>query len=143
MRFKLLTASLALLITQTTLAATPVEPSTCPSVDAFKNTGVSTVEKNEDGLWVGFEWKNYYGTENEWSFMISNIKASFASEALSKANAVIADLEFWRGPFPISTDPNDPMWVCMYGAQGKLAAYAITPAMRPEISKLTKLLPRK
>ena len=147
MRFKLLTASLALLISQTALA-TPAKPSTCPSVDAFKNTGISSVMKDKkDGTWSGVEWKNHFGTENEWTFGVGNIKAGSASEALSKSNAAIAGLVFSEGPIQLGHDQDqdqDPMWMCVYSSQqAAVGGVAITPAMTPEISKLSTLMQRR
>lgn len=142
MRFKLLATSFALLITQAALAASPAKPTSCPAVDAFKNTGISSVMKDEDGSWLGIEWKNQFGTENEWTFAIGDIKADYASEALSKSNAVIASLVYDKGPIQMGTG-QDPMWMCIYSSQGRFAGAAVTPARTPEISKLARLMQRR
>ena len=140
MRFKLVTATLTLLITQTALAAAPALPTTCPTVDAFKNTGVSYAMNDEDGTWDGIEWKNHFGTENEWSFGVVGINADSASEALSKANAAIPGLVFKQGPEKMGTE-QEPMWICMYSSPAKeFGGVAVTPAMTPEMSKLTRLM---
>lgn len=98
--------------------------------------------KDEDGSWIGVEWKNHFGTENEWTLGVVDIKADFVSEALAKSNAVIASLVYNMGPIQMGTD-QDPMWACLYTSQGKVSSIAVTPAMTPEISKLARLMQRR
>jgi hypothetical protein len=143
MRFKFLIAALTFLITQTALAAAPVIPTTCPTVDAFKHTGVSYALSDEDGTWDGIEWKNNFGTENEWTFGVVGINADSASEALTKANATIPGLVFKQGPVKMGTG-QEPIWLCMYSSSVKeFGGVAVTPAMTPETSKLTRLMHSK
>jgi hypothetical protein len=140
MKFKLITVSLALLITKTVLAAAPAIPTTCPSVDAFKSVGVSSALKAKDGSWAGIEWKNHFGTEYEWTFGVVGIKADSANEAVVKSNAAISTLTFSQGPIEVESEQT-PTWLCLYNLpERENSAVAITPAMNPNMSKLARIM---
>lgn len=138
MKFKLLAASVALLITQTALANGHINPTSCPTVDAFKNTGVSSVMRDKDGTWVTIEWKNRFGTDAEWTFGVGNITADSQSDALAKGNAAIAGLVYKSGPVQMGSEE---MWACIYQDSNSAAfGITVTPALTPEINKVVKLM---
>ena len=143
MKFKLLAASFIFLITQATFANAHVNPISCPTVDAFKQTGISSAMRDQDGTWITLEWKNRFGTENEWTFGVGNITADYQSDALAKGNAAIAGLAYKYGPVQMGSE-QEPMWICLYqDANNGVYGSAFTPALTPEISKLAKFLHRK
>ena len=63
MKFKLIITTVALLIAQSSYAASP-QPTACPAVSAFQATGVSSAWQDpEKGTWVGVEWNNKFNTD--------------------------------------------------------------------------------
>lgn len=143
MRFKLLTAAFALLITQAALAADHINPTSCPSVDEFKNTGVSSFMRDDDGTWETLNWKDGFGTTLDWTFVIGDISADFPSDALAKGNAAISGLLYKYGPVNMGTD-TDPMWYCIYqNPNNGVMGGAVTPHVDPESGKITKFLHKK
>lgn len=143
MLIKLFTASLALLFTQAALATNLDKPTACPSVDSFKNTGVTSFMRDDDGTWETLAWKENFGTEREWTFVTGDIIADFASDALAKGNATISGLQYQYGPTNMGTD-TEPMWICVYqNANTGAIAGAVTPTPTPEIRKITSFMHKK
>ena len=139
MKFKLLTAAVALVITQSAFAATQQQPTSCPSVDAFKSTGVSTVMQGQNGKWAGFEWKNNFGTNQEWTFAVGEFVGQNPNDILVEANLAIHTLSLVDGPSAID---GTNAYVCLY--QGQTAeGIAITPAISPDMNQISKYLRRK
>jgi hypothetical protein len=143
MKLKLFAISIALLMTQSTFANNNANPTSCPTVDAFKNTGVSSVIRDTDGTWITLEWKNQFSTEFDWTFMIGNIAADFPSDALAKGNATISGLVYQYGP--VEMDPvKQQVWYCVYEDPAtEMMAVAMTPPAIPEINKMVKLVHKK
>ena len=144
MKVKLLTATIALLITQTSLAASRIDPYTCPSVDTIKNIGISNTSKDDDlpsNEWIGVELSNRYGTNDYWTFAIGGFEGKDRSEILAKANAAISTLTFEGGPY-LSMRGEDTEWVCEYASKDGSAkfAVAITPPLKLNTAELTRLL---
>lgn len=142
MKFKLLTASLALIIANTAFAETNA-PTSCPFPSAFKNIAITNVMKDEDGSWLGVEWKNNFGTTNEWTFAVGDIEAESAGDALVQVNTTINELSYQQGPIKGGND-NITMWICIYSTPVKaFAAATITPAMSPEMLKASRILQKR
>ena len=144
MKIKLLTATLALLITQTSLAASGNDPFTCPSVDTIKNIGVSNISKDDDlpsNEWLGVEPGNHYGTNDNWTFVIGGFEGKDRSEILAKANAAIFTLTLEGGPF-LSRRGVNTEWVCDYASNDGSAkfAVAITPPLNLNAAELSRLM---
>ena len=144
MKIKLLTSTLALLIAQSSLAASGNDPFTCPSVDTLKSIGVSSISKDDDlpsNEWLGVELSNRYGTNDYWTFAIGGFEGKDRSEILAKANAAISTLTLEGGPF-LSRRGENTEWVCDYASSDGSAkfAVAITPPLNLNAAGLSKLM---
>ena len=136
MKLKALTATLALIAAQSVYAQQA--PTTCPDVSAFRSTGVSSAYQMQPPLWVGVEKKNFYGTDNEWTFVVGEFDAQNATDALAQANAAISTLSYVSGPKQITLG----VWMCDYEDQDQnISGTAISPAL-DDITHIGKFLRR-
>ena len=103
--------------------AASVIPVTCPSAIAIKVLGVSSNVVQVNNAWFAGRRNELYGTTNRWSFAITNIIASDASDAFIKASRAIESLTFQAGPIP---GPLNKV-VCAYNTAQGYAAYAVSP----------------
>ena len=130
MRFKLLSAALALLMTQSALAAKPSQPPTCPTVDALKVVGVQTTSYDGPAAdrVLGVTLKNTYGTADEWTFVIGYFRDDVKSNVLEKANAAVATLELTQGPSKARIITGSA------GMRALIQIFKLAPSHQPSIS---------
>lgn len=139
MKFKIFSAILACSLSQTALATSSNLPTTCPSVDAIKNVGVTSVSQ-KNNRWIALEWKHLFETDYEWTFAVGDFKAKNPSEVLAQANAALSKLKFQSGPFySDEEDPEEKSAICFYEISSRLYGMAISPALEP---KLTQIIDR-
>jgi len=129
MKFLAGITALFLMLAQSTYAGTQAKPDKCPSVSALAAVGVSMTQQapGYPTSWDGFELKNRFDTNDEWTFVIGEFKTEDQDEALLKANAAITRLAFSYGP---ELD-NNRDWYCMYyGKGGKIFGLTVTPPIK-------------
>lgn len=137
MKLKLLAATAALLLTQTTMAAEMTSPFSCPSVDTLKNIGITDVT-SDHGEWLGVILNDKLGTTINWSFFVGPFEKSPRNEMLAKANIALLSLELSGAPNegPVGT------WECKYDSKissKKLQAIAITPPLAIDTAQFARL----
>ena len=132
MKFKLLTTAITLLITQTALAS-PANPVPCPSVQALKSVGVSTVSYGNGGWW-GVRWNNDFNTKNSWSLFVGPLKVHGEDKVVGEANSQISKLIY------ADSDMYEGLTLCEYKGPDGVGAQAISTALAPsgEIFKLVR-----
>ena len=126
MRFKLLTAAIALLITQSALAASDKQIP-CPSVDALASVGVSEPMIYR-GQAFGVEWKNDFNTKEVWTFVVGPLNVRSEDEIVKYANFHVSKLTY------AGTSVMSGYYTrCEYeGPFGGVGAVAITPVVHPD-----------
>lgn len=126
MKFKILAATAAMIVAPSVFAMSQQQPTACPEVSAFGQTGVTITAQDQEGRWFGLQPKSNFNTNTEWSFIIGAFDARNTSEALAKANAAIPTLTYLGGPEQLGQN----MWMCMYqGADQETFGATITPAL--------------
>lgn len=127
---KLLLSTVALFMTQSSFALSADVPTTCPSVNAIRSVGVSIAEKYRDDIWMTFETRNNYGTENDWSFGMFAVTANSSNEAVDIANQQLSSLTYISGPTEFTTPRGRVVWECRYeGHNPYYQAATVTPAV--------------
>ena len=141
---KLLITSIVIFITQSAFALMSDKPAICPSVNAIQSVGVSVAEKCQygfcsDDMWMAFEMRNSYGTEDDWTFgMISVMHVNSANDAVARANEILSSLTFIRGPEQFITPDGRLVWECRYeGRNPYFQGVAVTPAIQ-DLAKLSR-----
>lgn len=109
MQNKLLTFLITLFFIQPAFATTMNKPKTCPSVNALKTVGISSVSSAGRLGWIGYNTKNRYDTSEEWDFLLFGTYAKDEAEAIKNANALISFLHHIIGPIQ-----DHEGWVCTY-----------------------------
>jgi hypothetical protein len=131
------------LAAQLTYAAPNPQPTSCPSLDALKNVGVTSTYQDNEGTWFALQWKNNFETANDWTFGVFVEEAKNVSEALAKGNAAISTIKDSIGPINMSEQNNQPFWVCGYTDESETpVAFAITPSFFPDLQKFKKAIHR-
>lgn len=138
MKIKLLTAALALIMTNAVFAANYPNPGKCPSLKSLKSVGVSNIRQWSDA-WTGIE-RNNFDTSVKWTFVVGAFPGDTPkNEVLAKANAAISDLVYINGP---KKDDSD-VWACIYvNSKGIEDAVAIYPADIIPEQKMARYLNR-
>lgn len=120
---KLLLSASILLATVSITQAAPPKPDKCPSVSAITAAGVDIAERNDDGQWIAGRIARF-DTKQQWGFAIGFFDATDRTDALKKANAVLATLTWTAGPI----DHPNHKWACGYKSSQGYSAGAITPS---------------
>lgn len=109
-------------IAQATLA--PPIPQICPSANAIRTVGVSrnVVQATNNGLWIAGRRNQKYGTNNNWTFVLGNIRANNVSDAYDKAVIGLTTLAFQLGPFLAQEH-----WLCLYNTIEGYMGLAVNP----------------
>ncbi|MBA3662375.1 MAG: DUF4949 domain-containing protein [Gammaproteobacteria bacterium] len=134
MKYKLITLSLTLFLTQPNWAVAP-SPTACPEVTAIKEIGARKAVKSSMMGWIAYNMKQSYNTPQQWTFSIAGIDAKSEEEAITKANYVISTLSLQEGPI---RGHKQNEWGCLYVA-GSYFALATTP---PDNSPPSMMLSR-
>lgn len=123
MKYKVLTLTLAALLSQASIAATiHAKPNACPSLAAIKSIGLNNAVLTRLG-WLGYSI-NQFDTNAEWTFA-TFIDGNFDNpvQALKQGNKDLSLLKETEGP--VQGNGKDE-WDCMYSGSGA-DAFAITP----------------
>lgn len=142
MKIKLLTTTLALIMTNAVFAANYPNPgkcpSQCPSLGSLKSVGVSNI-RAWSNAWTGIE-RNNFDTSVKWTFVVGAFPGDTPkNEVLAKANAAISDLVYINGP----KQDDDGVWACIYvNSKGIEDAAAFYPADIIPESQMARYLKR-
>lgn len=104
-------------------AQIPPQPEKCPSVDSIQKTTFMTARKLSDGSYGAIQL-NGYDTKEIWAFIIAELTATSASDALTQAATALTSLAYNSGPTYFA---DNNIWVCIYNVDGGYPAVAVTP----------------
>lgn len=121
MNIKIVITALFLLLSQITFSAP--KPSSCPSVSAILQVGITRVEKTQN-VWYAGVLSNSFGTHENWTLTIGPITANSGKDARQKALTSLSSLTFKQGPLA-----NGQHWVCVYNNPYGYTTGTITPAL--------------
>jgi hypothetical protein len=125
MKFKLISASLAVLFSSAVIAGNlPPKPNHCPSVSALKAVGVNAA-RTMDNDWVAFQSGNRYNTNAEWWFGVG-AGATNAKDAVTQGNAAIGSLQQQGEMESFDDETSGAGWACIYLSNSAFAV-AVTP----------------
>lgn len=117
-------ALVSILMVKPGICSSLQEPPRCPNVIGIHAVGVSqTVAELIDGFWIAGRRNQKYDTTTNWTFLMTNIPATSATEAYVKASSSLPSLRFDIGPLmgPIGK------WICYYHTAEGYRAMTITP----------------
>lgn len=126
MKAKLVIAA-SILAATTAAHAFPPKPAKCPSVASLAAAGLSRQVISKDpstDLWVVGIMKHPYDTTNNWTFLVSRIRANDGNDAFNKATGSLSSLFFQEGPVALTQIGK---WGCSYGTSWGYTAVAYTP----------------
>lgn len=106
------------------ICSTLQEPARCPNIIGIQAVGVSqTVTEVIDGFWLAGRRSQQYDTNSYWTFLMTNIPATSATEAYVKASTSLSTLRFDIGPLmgPLGK------WICYYHTAEGYRAMTINP----------------
>ena len=133
MKAKIISAALLLSLSQISFSD-PAKPNNCPTVTALQAVGINFMHQDGD-IWYGSVASVNYDTNETWSFVIGEFKATQENDALVKANKALSSLTLTQGPLPFNMNGKDS-WVCLYKDQSGHLASAVTPTM--DVASLAK-----
>ena len=102
--------------------AMPPRPENCPAVGNIKSAGLSYAVPREKGYTV--MQINQYGTNDNWLFGFSSVKANSSQEALSIGRQWLITL--LGSPQPVAI-PSQNVWACLYQTIQGSYGVTITP----------------
>jgi hypothetical protein len=101
----------------------PPQPEKCPGTALIQKTAFMTAKKLTDGSYGAIQLGGY-DTKEVWAFVIAELTATSAADAIAKATTALASLAFISGP-TYYADNN--IWACFYSVEGDYPALALTP----------------
>lgn len=91
--------------------ALPPKPPACPNVIEIKNKGLSNnLAQDSNGNWYAGRTSEFYGTSQQWTFVIGNIFAKSKVDALAEAYEALQTIVYVSGP---DLAPSQK-WLCLY-----------------------------
>jgi hypothetical protein len=101
------------------------QPVVCPSVSAIQSVGLSNrLAQDNDGKWYAGRVSQYYGTSDQWTFVIGGISAPNKQKAIEFANLALSSLHLIT-PNPVKITGGK--YACKYSNDFDYLSGAITP----------------
>lgn len=105
--------------------ASQSEPKTCPNIGLLKNTVISYARELDNNMWIAFQERQKYDTEEEWGFAIGILAVENEKNAVLQAQNVLPTLRDPIGP----SYEGYGVWSCVYSLDNGLYAKALTPPL--------------
>lgn len=115
---------IVLLFAITSSYGLPQKPALCPDVAKIKQVGLSqNLARDSNGHWYAGRTAQFYGTQQQWTFVIGNIFANSKVEAIAEAYEALQSIVYVSGP---DMAPSQK-WLCLYSNAEGYPTGAITP----------------
>jgi hypothetical protein len=119
---KMISVILALFLT--TAYSLPPKPAFCPHIMQIKARGLSHhLAQDSNGHWYAGRTAEFYGTPQQWTFVIGDIFANSKIEALAEAYEALTSIVYVSGP---DIAPSQK-WLCLYANAEGFPTGAIYP----------------